>query len=82
MYISLYGVPLTDDRVVVGALKAPDPVTVDAVVGVLVDVELPQAEITSAAAPTPLPSSVGPGKQDWGLGSPAVSVWLIAPCSC
>ena len=32
--------------------------------------------------PPPLPSSVGPGKQDWGPESPAVSVWLIAPCSC
>jgi hypothetical protein len=29
----------------------------------------------------PLPSSSGPGKHDLGLGSPAVPVWLIAPCS-
>jgi hypothetical protein len=30
---------------------------------------------------TLLPSSIGPGKHDLGLGSPAVPVWLIAPRS-
>jgi hypothetical protein len=29
----------------------------------------------------PLPSSSGLGEQDSGPGSPAVLVWLIAPCS-
>ncbi|PZR78389.1 MAG: hypothetical protein DLM65_13145, partial [Candidatus Aeolococcus gillhamiae] len=30
---------------------------------------------------TPLPSWVCPGKYGLGSGSPAVPVWLIAPCS-
>ena len=29
----------------------------------------------------PLPSSLSPGNYGSGLGSPAVPVWLIAPCS-
>lgn len=30
---------------------------------------------------TPLPSSLCPGKRGPGSGSPAVPVWLFAPCS-
>ena len=53
VYMSLYGVPLTGDDGVVSAVEPPDPVVVgDTVVGVLVDLELPQAEITSATAPS------------------------------
>src|ERR1039457_1273191 len=34
-----------------------------------------------SSSSAPLPCSSGPGKHDLGLGSPAVPVWLIAPCS-
>ncbi|HVA07427.1 MAG TPA: hypothetical protein VNG12_11875, partial [Acidimicrobiales bacterium] len=34
------------------------------------------------ASDGPLTFFSGPWQADWGLGSPAVSVWLIAPCSC
>ena len=33
------------------------------------------------ARQAPLPSSLSPGNYGSGLGSPAVPVWLIAPCS-
>lgn len=36
---------------------------------------------STARAPHLLPSSLGPGVQDLGLGNPAVPAWLIAPCS-
>ena len=39
------------------------------------------AEKAAGLAKAPLPCSSGPGKHDLGLGSPAVPVWLIAPCS-
>jgi len=42
------------------------------------------AVLTAALGPeaAPLPSWVCPGNYGPGVGSPAVPVWLIAPCSC
>ena len=44
----------------------------------------PGIELNKAMAPctAPLSSSPGLSQQYLGLGSPAVPVWLITPCSC